>query len=117
MKKPRWKQLAAVAGTAALITLLASCGKTGGREGGQGHGQGRGRSPGEGRCRGQSGGVAAKEAESLALATEAYVYAYPLITMEMTRRVMTNVEKPEGTRAPMVSSSGHEPILMRHSGT
>jgi hypothetical protein len=44
---------------------------------------------------------AAKEAEALAIAGEAYVYAYPLVTMEMTRRVMTNVEKPEGTRAPM----------------
>jgi hypothetical protein len=42
-----------------------------------------------------------KEAESLALATEAYVYAYPLVTMEMTRRIMTNVAAPEGTRAPM----------------
>jgi hypothetical protein len=44
---------------------------------------------------------AAKEAEAFALAAEAYVYGYPLVTMEMTRRVMTNVEKPEGTRAPM----------------
>jgi hypothetical protein len=32
---------------------------------------------------------------------EAYVYGYPLVTMEMTRRVMTNVGRPEGTRAPM----------------
>jgi hypothetical protein len=35
------------------------------------------------------------------LATDAYVYAYPLVTMEMTRRVLTNVAAPEGTRAPM----------------
>jgi hypothetical protein len=45
--------------------------------------------------------AAAKEAEAFALAAEAYVYGYPLVTMEMTRRVMTNVDKPEGTRAPM----------------
>ena len=32
---------------------------------------------------------------------EAYVYGYPLVTMEMTRRVMTNVREPEGSRAPM----------------
>lgn len=35
------------------------------------------------------------------LAIDAYVYGYPLVTMEMTRRVMTNVETPVGTRAPM----------------
>jgi hypothetical protein len=35
------------------------------------------------------------------LATDAYVYGYPLVTMEMTRRVMTNVAAPAGTRAPM----------------
>ena len=32
---------------------------------------------------------------------DAYVYGYPLVTMEMTRRIMTNVREPEGTRAPM----------------
>jgi hypothetical protein len=39
--------------------------------------------------------------EDFWLATEAYIYGYPLVTMEMTRRVMTNVARPEGTRAPM----------------
>ena len=39
--------------------------------------------------------------EMVPKAVEAYIYGYPLVTMEMTRRVMTNVEKPEGTRAPM----------------
>jgi hypothetical protein len=32
---------------------------------------------------------------------DAYVYGYPLVTMEYTRRVMTNVAKPEGKFAPM----------------
>ena len=32
---------------------------------------------------------------------DAHAYAYPVVTMEMTRRVMTNVATPEGTRAPM----------------
>jgi hypothetical protein len=48
------------------------------------------------------GAIQAKEnvVESLPHAVEAYIYGYPLVTMEMTRRVMTNVAKPEGTRAP-----------------
>jgi len=45
--------------------------------------------------------AAAKEAEARAIAIESYVYAYPLVTMEMTRRIMTNVEAAQGSRAPM----------------
>ena len=39
--------------------------------------------------------------EDFVIASDAYIYGYPLVTMEMTRRVVTNVVKPEGTRAPM----------------
>jgi len=39
--------------------------------------------------------------EAIELATEAYIYGYPLVTMEMTRRVMTNTVSPKGTHAPM----------------
>src|SRR5262245_59964578 len=39
--------------------------------------------------------------DARAIAIEAYIYGYPLVTMEMTRRVMTNVPKQEATRAPM----------------
>jgi len=39
--------------------------------------------------------------EAQQIAQDAYVYGYPLVTMEYTRRVMTNVRKPAGTRAPM----------------
>jgi hypothetical protein len=39
--------------------------------------------------------------EDFWLATDAYIYGYSLVTMEFTRRVMTNVAAPEGTRAPM----------------
>ncbi|WP_210381416.1 DUF1254 domain-containing protein [Microvirga zambiensis] len=47
--------------------------------------------------------------EEFWLATDAYVYGYPLVTMEMTRRIITNVAAPEGTRAPM-----GQVIKMRH---
>ncbi|MEA1834495.1 DUF1254 domain-containing protein [Methylobacterium durans] len=40
-------------------------------------------------------------ADPLELATEAYIYGYPLVTMEMTRRVLTNVAAPEDKSAPM----------------
>lgn len=39
--------------------------------------------------------------EDFWLATDAYIFGYPLVTMEMTRRVMTNVEAPGPTKAPM----------------
>ena len=35
------------------------------------------------------------------IATEAYIFGYPLVTLEMTRRVMTNTVEPVGMRAPM----------------
>lgn len=40
-------------------------------------------------------------AEAKTTAEEAYIYGYPLVTMEMTRRVMTNAAEVKGTRGPM----------------
>jgi hypothetical protein len=48
-----------------------------------------------------AGGAPEPTASLLEAAIEAYIYGYPLVTMEMTRRVMTNAAKPEGTHAPM----------------
>src|SRR5262245_671636 len=45
--------------------------------------------------------AAVNEKEARDLGVEAYVYGYPLITMEMTRRVVTNVTEPKGAHAPM----------------
>ena len=42
-----------------------------------------------------------KEKEAQEIGIEAYTYAYPLVTMELTRRVSTNVVAPEGSKAPM----------------
>lgn len=39
--------------------------------------------------------------EAKDIAEEAYIYGYPLVTMEMTRQVMTNVSEVKGTRGPM----------------
>jgi len=39
--------------------------------------------------------------EDFILATDAYIFGYPLVTMEMTRRIITNVASPIGTRGPM----------------
>ncbi len=46
-------------------------------------------------------GPTAEQKAAFDTAVDAYVYGYPLVTMEYTRRVMTNVAAPEGTRAPM----------------
>jgi hypothetical protein len=42
-----------------------------------------------------------RKLEARETAIDAYIYGYPLVTMEMTRRVMTNVAAPSGTHAPM----------------
>ncbi|HET6515396.1 MAG TPA: DUF1254 domain-containing protein [Thermodesulfovibrionales bacterium] len=41
------------------------------------------------------------EQDLAAIGTEAYIYGYPLVTMEITRQVSTNVTKSEGSKAPM----------------
>ena len=39
--------------------------------------------------------------DALNIATEAYIYGYPLVTMDMTRRQMTNVTTTDEVHAPM----------------
>ena len=38
------------------------------------------------------------EADAYAIGIEAYTYAYPMVVMELTRRVATNVAQPDGAR-------------------
>jgi hypothetical protein len=39
--------------------------------------------------------------EAAAIGKEAYVFGYPLVTMEFTRRIMTNAAEPKDNHAPM----------------
>lgn len=49
-----------------------------------------------------SGSAAAQPTTDLGgAATQAYIYGYPLVTMELTRRSFTNVAAPNGKSAPM----------------
>lgn len=48
-------------------------------------------------------GLTPKDAQTIA--EDAYVYGYPLVTMELTRRSFTNVARPNGKSAPMAISS------------
>ncbi len=39
--------------------------------------------------------------EAMSAATDAYIYGYPLVTMDMTRKQFTNVASPDAAHAPM----------------
>ena len=39
--------------------------------------------------------------EAVSIATEAYIYGYPLVTFDMVRKQQTNVATPDGEHAPM----------------
>jgi len=41
------------------------------------------------------------ESEAEAIGIESYIFGYPLITMDMTKKVMTNTVIPENTKAPV----------------
>jgi hypothetical protein len=54
--------------------------------------------PGQPACVSENRTVSAQDVEEIAI--EAYLYAYPLVLMDVTRRVLTNIDKPatDGSR-------------------
>jgi len=48
-----------------------------------------------------NGGVYAADNRKEEIAVDAYIYAYPMVLMEVTRRIATNVSAPTGSFAPM----------------
>jgi hypothetical protein len=90
-----------VAATAFALAMLAACGKQEEAKVEKAVDKAAQEAKAKAEADAKAAEALAKEAEARALAVEAYVYAYPLVTMEMTRRIMTNVASPEGTRAPM----------------
>ena len=44
------------------------------------------------------------EEQATEIGAEVYIYGYPLVTMAMTRRVMTNTADPVGLRSPWGNS-------------
>ena len=58
--------------------------------------------------------------EAIRIATEAYIYGYPLVTFDMARRQQTNVAAPDAEHAPMgqvitmrTLSRRRQPLLLR----
>src|SRR5687768_16090950 len=49
----------------------------------------------------QASGSQTTPVEGKKLAADAYIFGYPLVLMDATRRVMTAVPHPDGMRAPM----------------
>jgi len=41
------------------------------------------------------------EENAHAIGVQAYLYLYSLVTMDLTRKQLTNIERPEGIHAPM----------------
>ncbi|SCX01503.1 Uncharacterized conserved protein [Mycolicibacterium fluoranthenivorans] len=78
------RALAGLTGLAVIIAMVVACG-------------GKNESP----APSTSTSAAATGGDLAAAAQDAYTYAYPLVTMEYTRRVLTNTVEPQGTAAPM----------------
>jgi len=50
---------------------------------------------------GTSAAALVTEQEANSIAVNAYLYFYPLVTMDLTRQQMANVERPVGFHSPM----------------
>jgi hypothetical protein len=50
--------------------------------------------------------TAITEQDAHAIGVQAYMYFYSLVTMDLTRKQLTNVERPEGIHTPLNTFSG-----------
>ena len=91
------KRVIVVALAALLAAGLAGCGKQADDSAQKGVAEVKAKAEADGKA----AEALVKEKEAQETAIEGYIYAYPLVTMEMTRRVMTNVDTPAGSKAPM----------------
>lgn len=78
-KEEEMTKLLSIFGQAALVTLMLLAGCSSGKPSAD------------------KGGLE----EALAIATDAYIYGYPLVTMDMTRKQLTNVAIADDAHAPM----------------
>jgi hypothetical protein len=91
-------RVTSIAVSLALAAMLASCGKPEEAKADKAAAEVKAKAEADAKAVAS----AAKELEARETAIDAYIYAYPLVTMEITRRFMTNVEKPDGgSKAPM----------------
>jgi hypothetical protein len=91
-----------MAATVLLAATLASCGKQEEAKVDKAAADVKAKAEADAKAAAKVAEDAAKEVAAREIAIESYIYAYPLVTMEMTRRFMTNVEKPDGgSKAPM----------------
>ena len=93
----RLKTLRGMLGAAIVVCLLAACGQQADNAADKAAADVKARAAADAKA----AEALVKEKGAHDAGVDAYIYAYPLVTMEYTRRVSTNVVAPEDARAPM----------------
>jgi hypothetical protein len=93
-------KLAAVAAAILALAMLASCGKEEEAKADKAAAESKAKAEADAKAK-AAAEAEAKVKEAVAIATDAYVYGYSLITTDVTRVQMSNVDKLETLRGPM----------------